>query len=67
MEKEQQKQNIPVVSGSKIDKLKSIKRASLNDFVEGKGLFWLMKRIIIEQDERISELEFKIANLHRKV
>jgi len=67
MKSEKPQLNIPVVSSSKIDRLKTIKEASAIDFHSGKRLFWLMKKILIEQDERINELEFKIAELRGEV
>ena len=43
------------------DKVSLTKEASAIDLTKGKGLFWILKRIIIQQDERISDLELKLA------
>lgn len=52
--KQESKQlNILAVSDSKINRLKEIKEASVTDLVGGKNLVWLMKKIILEQNERI--------------
>lgn len=53
--------------GNKINRLKRIKEASVTDLVGGENLVWLMKKIIIEQDERIGELEFKVAEIRGEV
>lgn len=59
--------NILAVSDSKINRLKEIKEASVIDLVGGKNLVWLMKKIILEQNERIEQLEFKVAELRGEV
>jgi len=59
--------NILAVRSSKIDRLKEIKEASVTDLVGGENLVWLMKKIIIEQNERIEQLEFKVAELRDEV
>lgn len=55
------------VGSSKINRLKEIKGASITDLVGGKNLVWLMKNIIIEQNERIEQLELKVAELRGEV
>jgi len=52
---------------TKLKRLKEIKEASALDLVGGKNLIWLMKKIIIEQDERIEQLELKVAELRGEV
>jgi hypothetical protein len=52
---------------SKIDQLKRIKEASLKDLLEGQNFVWLMKKIIIEQNDRINSLEFKVARTRDEV
>jgi uncharacterized protein YbcI len=59
--------NILAVRSSKINRLKEIKEASVTDLVGGENLVWLMKKIIIEQNERIEQLEFKVAELRGEV
>ena len=59
--------NILAVSYSKINRLKAIKEASVTDLVGGENLVWLMKKIILEQNERIEQLEFKVAELRGEV
>jgi hypothetical protein len=44
--------NILAVSDSKINRLEAIKEASVADLVGGENLVWLMKKIILEQNER---------------
>ncbi len=59
--------NILGVRSSKINRLKEIKEASVADLVDGENLVWLMKKIIIEQNERIEQLEFKVSELRGEV
>lgn len=59
--------NILAVSDSKINRLKGIKEASVTDLVGGENLVWLMKKIILEQNERIEQLKFKVAQLRGDV
>jgi hypothetical protein len=59
--------NILAVRSSKINRLKEIKEASVTDLVGGENLVWLMKKIIIEQNERIEQLELKVAELRGEV
>jgi hypothetical protein len=59
--------NIGAVSGSKINRLEAIKEASVTDLVGGENLVWLMKKIILEQNERIEQLELKVAELRGEV
>ena len=59
--------NISDVRSSEINLLKEIKEASVTDLVGGKNLVWLMKKIIIKQNERIEQLEFKVAEMRGEV
>lgn len=59
--------NILAVSDSKINRLKAIKEASVTHLVGGKNLVWLMKKIILEQNERIEQLELKVPELRGEV
>jgi hypothetical protein len=59
--------NILAVSDSKINCLRAIKEASVTDLVGGENLVWLMKKIILEQNERIEQLELKVAELRGEV
>lgn len=52
---------------NKIDRLKSFKEISNIDFAKGEQLFWLIKNILLTQEERINELEFQIAQLKGQV
>lgn len=59
--------NILAVSDSKINRLRAIKEASVTDLVGGENLIWLMKKIILEQNERIEQLELKVTELRGEV
>ena len=60
--------NIKISSSSiRIEQLKLIKNASITDLVSGENIIWLMKNIIIEQEERIARLEFKVSQLYGEV
>ena len=52
---------------SPLKKLKNIKSVSVKDLTGGVGLVWIMKKIILNQEERIDELEYKIAELMGEV
>lgn len=60
--------NIKISSSSiRIEQLKLIKNASITDLVSGENIIWLMKNIIIEQEERIARLEFKVSQLYGEI
>ena len=60
--------NIKISSSSiRIEQLKLIKNASITDLVSGENIIWLMKNIIIEQEERIARLEFKVSQVYGEV
>ena len=44
-----------------MQKLEEIKACNVFDLIGGKRLIWLMKRIILNQEKRIAELEFDLA------
>jgi hypothetical protein len=50
-----------------IQRLESITEANVLDLVGNKKILWLMKRIILDQEERIRDLEFEVADLNGKV
>ena len=50
-----------------IQRLESIAEANVLDLVGNKKILWLMKRIILDQEERIRNLEFEVADLNGKV
>jgi len=56
-----------VYKESHIHRLKEIKGVSLKDFASGHGLFWIIKNILIEQDNRINDLEYNLAELRGEV
>ena len=45
---------------SNIDKLKKIKEIGVLDFI---NVFWVLKRTIIEQDKKITNLTIKLEDL----
>ena len=50
-----------------IEILNNVQIASIEDFVHGQGFFWLMKKIILDQEQRIFELEIKVAKLRNEI
>lgn len=52
---------------TKINRLKGIREASVTDLLDGENMVWLMKKIIIEQEERIVRLEVKVAEMRGEV
>ena len=50
-----------------VKELKKIDEASVMDLVGGKKIFWVMKKIILDQQKRLDELEFLVAELRGEV
>ena len=59
--------NYEQLSSVYLKELKEIDEAGVMDLIGGKGLVWIMKGLIIAQDERISQLEFLVAELRGEV
>lgn len=59
--------NYEQLSSVYLKELKEIDEAGVMDLIGGKGLVWIMKGLIIAQDERISKLEFLVAELRGEV
>jgi hypothetical protein len=52
-----------------IRKLELVNQISIKDFIGlngSEGVFWLMKRIITDQEERIKKLELEIERMYLK-
>jgi len=50
-----------------VKELKKIDEASALDMTGGKGMIWIMKKIILDQQKRLNELEFYVAELKGEV
>lgn len=59
--------NRPLVTISTINQLKNVTSLSMRDFAGGQRIFWILKKIILDQEDRIKELEYKIAELKGEV
>ena len=57
------------MSKSDIKNLEKIKTAAAIDFTgpHGSGIFWILKRIILQQEKRILDLEFKVTEIRGEV
>jgi len=50
-----------------IEKLKEVKDIKSSKSIIGYGLIWLIKKIILDHDKRISDLEVEVARLNGEV
>ena len=50
-----------------VKELEETNQASISDLVGGERLFWKMKKIILNQQERLNKLEFLVAELRGEV
>jgi len=50
-----------------IEKLKEVKDIKSSKSIIGYGLIWLIKKIILDHDKRISDLEVEVARLKGEV